>query len=119
MEAKVFLPLQGGGEEGGWGPRITDHESRFTNHESRSTNQVFHFNSTGLTVRVYFSDRRSTVTSTLVCRYASVSSRCSSSMLATGLPSHATITSPSANPASAAGLPDSTDMMRTPLSTVS
>ena len=73
--------------------------------------------SVGRIVRVSFCALRNTVTCALVPTYCSVSRRCRASMLGTGFSSHATMTSPSSTPASRAGLPASTDITRTPLST--
>src|SRR5437667_7605613 len=72
--------------------------------------------SCGTTCSSSFSVQRSTVRDLLTPTWASVSKRCRSSTPATALPSRATITSPSRNPARWAGLPGVTADTITPLS---
>src|SRR5437763_15404096 len=72
--------------------------------------------SCGTTCSSSFSVQPSTVIELLTPTWASVSKRCRSSTPATALPSRATITSPSRNPARWAGLPGVTADTITPLS---
>src|ERR1700676_1702287 len=72
--------------------------------------------SSGTTFKSSFSVWRRTVSALTDPTRASVKRRCRSSTPATGLPSIATITSPSRNPAFWPGLPFSTDITITPLS---